>query len=137
MSLHGQRMREPVLLLNVRSMRKQIMARNLKLSDTEAQEFWPVYEQYVSELSKIDDAKCELVKQHVQTRGALTDTEAESTVKQWPDLDESLAQLSKRYTPTFREILSPKNTALFYQLERHIQLMIDLQCASALPLIEP
>jgi hypothetical protein len=113
------------------------MAINMKLSNADAEKFWPAYDHYISELAKIDDAKCGLIKRHVQTRGALTDTEAEIAVTQWPDLDKSLAQLSKTYIPTFREILSPKNTALFYQLDRHMQLMIDLQCASALPLIEP
>ncbi len=42
-----------------------------------------------------------------------------------------------KYIPTFRKVLSPKNTALFYQLDRRVQLIIDLQLASSLPLIEP
>ena len=130
-------MYESILFLNVRSKRKQIMAINMKLSDVVAGKFWPVYEQYVSELAKIDDAKCELIKRHVQARGALSDTEAESAVRQWPDLDESLARLNKRYVPNFRKILSPKTTARLYQLDRQMRLMIDLQFASALPLVEP
>ncbi len=134
---HSWNMYPSVVMLNVCSNRVEIMASNMKLSDAEAQRFWPVYEQYISELAKIDDAKYQLIKQHVQTRGALTDTEAESAVKQWPDLGESLARLSKRYIPKFRKILSPQNTALFYQLDRQMQLMIDLQFASALPLIQP
>lgn len=39
--------------------------------------------------------------------------------------------------PAFRKVLWAKNTALFYQLDRGVQLMIDLQPARALPLIEP
>jgi hypothetical protein len=34
-------------------------------------------------------------------------------------------------------VLSAQNTALFYQLDRRVQLMIDLQLASQLPLIQP
>jgi Spy/CpxP family protein refolding chaperone len=122
---------------DIRSQRKQIIAANMKLTDVEAEKFWPVYEQYVSELVKINGAKYALIKQYVQTGGALTDTEAESAVKQWVDVDQSLAQLRMKYIPNFRKVLSPKNTALFYQLDRRVQLMIDLQLASALPPIQP
>jgi hypothetical protein len=48
-----------------------------------------------------------------------------------------VAELRTKYIPIFRKILSPKKTALFYQLDRRVQLMIDLQLASSLPLVEP
>jgi hypothetical protein len=44
---------------------------------------------------------------------------------------------SSNHFPTFRKVLSPKNTALFYQLDRRVQLLIDIQLASSLPMIEP
>jgi len=122
---------------DIRSQRKQIIAANMKLTDTEAEKFWPVYEQYISELVKINGAKYELIKQYVQNGGSLTDSEAESAVKQWVDIDQSVAGLRMKYIPTFRKVLSSKNTALFYQLDRRVQLMIDLQLAASLPLIEP
>jgi hypothetical protein len=122
---------------DIRSQRKQIIAANLKLSDSEAEKFWPVYEQYVSDLVGINGTKYALIKQYVQTHGALTDTEAETSVNQWVGVDQSVAELRKRYIPIFRKVLSAKNTALFYQLDRRVQLLIDLQLASSLPMIEP
>jgi ClpP class serine protease len=126
-----------MLRKDIRSQRKQLIAVNMKLTDTEAEKFWPVYEQYVSELVGINGAKYGLVKQYVQSQGALTDPQAESAVKQWVDIDQSVAELRTKYIPIFRKILSPKKTALFYQLDRRVQLMIDLQLASSLPLVEP
>jgi Spy/CpxP family protein refolding chaperone len=122
---------------DIRSQRKQIIAANMRLTDTEAEKFWPVYEQYVSELVKINGTKYALIKQYLQSAGSLTDAEAESAVKQWVDIDQSVAELRMKYIPTFHKVLSPKNTALFYQLDRRVQLMIDFQLASSLPLIEP
>jgi len=86
---------------------------------------------------KINDTKYSLIKQYVQSGGALTDTEADSAVQQWISLDQSVAELRKKYIPNFRKVLSPKNTAIFYQLDRRVQLLIDLQLASSLPLVEP
>jgi len=122
---------------DIRSQRKQIIAANMKLTDSEAEKFWPVYEQYVSDLVNINGTKYALIKQYVETHGVLTDTEAEAAVDQWVGVDQSVADLRKKYIPIFRKVLSPKNTALFYQLDRRVQLMIDLQLASSLPMIEP
>ena len=118
---------------DIRSQRKQIIAANMKLTNTEAEKFWPVYEQYVSELVQINGTKYNLIKQYVQTGGVLTDEQADSAVKQWVGVDQSVAELRKKYIPIFRKVVSSKNTALFYQLDRRVQLMIDLQLASSLP----
>ncbi len=126
-----------MLRKNLRSERRQVIAANLKLSDAEAEKFWPLYDQYVSELVAINHTKYELIKQYVQSNGALNDTQATSAVKEWISVDQSVGNLRLKYVPQFRKVLSAKNTALFYQLDRRIQLMIDLQLASALPLVEP
>src|SRR6516225_10802128 len=103
---------------DIRSQRKQIIAANMKLTDVEAEKFWPIYEQYVSDLVEINGKKYALIKQYVQSGGALSDAESEKAVQQWVDVDESVALLRRKYIPSFRKVLSPKNTALFYQLDR-------------------
>ncbi len=126
-----------MLRKDIRSQRKQLIAANMKLTDAEAEKFWPVYEQYISELVKSNNKKYALIKQYMQTGGALTDADAESAVKEWVDVDQSVAQLRMQYIPNFRKVLTPKSMALFYQLDRRVQLMIDLQLASTIPLVEP
>jgi len=46
---------------DIRSQRKQIIAANLKLTDAEAEKFWPVYEQYISDLVNINGTKYALI----------------------------------------------------------------------------
>ncbi len=126
-----------MLRKNLRSQRKQIIAANLKLSDAEAEKFWPLYDQYIAELVKINNTKYELIKQNLQSNGALTDVQAESAVKQWIGVDQQVSDLRMKYVPLFRKVLSARNTALFYQIDRRVQLMIDLQLVLPLPLVEP
>jgi Spy/CpxP family protein refolding chaperone len=126
-----------MLRQNLRSQRKQVIAANLKLTDAEAEKFWPVYDQYIAELVKLNGTKYELIKQYVQNNGVLTDAQADSAVTKWLDVDQGVSALRLKYVPMFRKVLSRQNTALFYQLDRRIQLMIDLQLMLALPLIEP
>jgi Spy/CpxP family protein refolding chaperone len=126
-----------MLRKNLRSQRKQIIAVNMKLTDAEAEKFWPLYDQYVSDLVQINGTKYDLIKQYVNAQGNLTDAQADAAVKQWIGVDQSVSELRLKYVPAFRKVLSAKNTALFYQLDRRVQLMIDLQLAASLPLIEP
>ncbi|MGO9519607.1 MAG: hypothetical protein ACLPND_21425 [Candidatus Korobacteraceae bacterium] len=126
-----------MLRQNLRSQRKQVIAANMKLTDAEAAKFWPVYDQYIAELVKLNGTKYDLIKQYVQNNGVLTDAQADNAVKKWIAVDQGVSELRLKYVPIFRKVLTPQNTALFYQLDRRVQLLIDLQLASALPPIEP
>ena len=121
---------------DIRSQRKQIIAANMKLTALEAEKFWPTYDQYVNELVKINDAKYALVKEYLQSTN-MTEEQADSLSRRWLDVDESVVQLRLKYIPIFRKALSARGTALFFQIDRRVQMMIDLQLASSLPLVEP
>ncbi|HZS54462.1 MAG TPA: hypothetical protein VFA65_08665 [Bryobacteraceae bacterium] len=138
-STDDQKLDQEIQLMrkDVRSQKKQIIAANLKLTDQESEKFWPIYDRYTADLVKINDTKYALIKEYATHFDSLTDDELDKSVKQWLGLDQSVAQLRLKYLPTFRAVLSAKNTALFYQLDRRIVNMIDLRVASALPLVEP
>ena len=125
-----------MLRSDLRSTRKKVIAANMTLTDTEAEKFWPTYDQYVSELVKINDAKYALMKEYVQS-GNMTEEQADALSKRWLAVDESVVQLRLKYIPIFRKALSARGTAMFFQIDRRVQMMIDLQLASSLPLIEP
>jgi len=126
-----------MLRQNLRSQRKQVIAANMQLTPAEAEKFWPIYDQYIAELVKLNGTKYEIIKQYVQSNGVLTDAQADGAVKKWISVDQGVSDLRLRYVPMFRKLLSAQNTALFYQLDRRVQLMIDLQLVSALPLVAP
>jgi hypothetical protein len=125
-----------MLRSNLRSTRKQVVAANMKLTNTEAEKFWPTYEQYVGELVKINDAKYALIKEYLQSSN-ITEEQADGISKRWIEVDESVVQLRLKYIPIFRTALSAKGTAMFFQIDRRVQMMIDLQLASAIPLVQP
>ena len=126
-----------MLRKDVRSQKKQIIAANLKLTDQEAQKFWPIYDRYTADLVEINNTKYALIKQYVQGGDTMTDAQWDKSVEEWLGLEESVAQLRVKYRPMFRAVLSAKNTALYFQMDRQLQMIIDLQLASMLPLVQP
>jgi hypothetical protein len=125
-----------LLLKDIRSIKKQVIAANLTLTDSEATKFWPVYEQYSAEFGKINDARAALVKEYSDEYGTQTDEQADSLVRRWLDADIAAAQLRQKYVPIFRKVLPGKKAATFFQLDRRISLMIDVQLTSQLPLMQ-
>ena len=121
---------------DLRSARKQIIAANMNLTDTQAEKFWPVYDAYTQEITKLGDARYALVKDYAKNYDAMTDAQADDLLKRNAALDQQVATLRQQWIPKFRKVLTGKQTALFFQLDRRISLLVDLQMASEIPLVK-
>lgn len=126
-----------LLRKDIRSQKKQIIAANLKLTDKEAEKFWPVYDQYTADLVKINDVKYAAIKEYATNYATLTDEQAVNLVRKSLEVDASVAQLRLKYLPPVSKVISGKNTALFFQMDRRLGMLIDLQLASQIPMVEP
>jgi hypothetical protein len=69
-----------LLRKDLRSKKKQLIAANLPLTDAEAVKFWPVYDQYQAEITKIGDTRFALIKEYATNYNTLTDTQAHDLV---------------------------------------------------------
>jgi hypothetical protein len=52
-------------------------------------------------------------------------------------VDAQAAQLREKYVPIVNKVLSGKKTALFFQLDRRLVMLIDIQLATQLPMVQP
>ena len=125
-----------MLRKDIRSQKKQLMAQNLKLTDTDATKFWPIYDQYVAELRKIKDKQYAMFQEYADHFGTMTDEQAESMLKQLLDVDVAAAQLRAKYLPIVSKAIGGKQGATWAQLDRRIQMMVDLQLSSQTPLVQ-
>jgi hypothetical protein len=125
-----------LLRQDLRSKKKQLIAANLKLTDAEAMKFWPVYDQYGAELTKLGDEKYALIKEYAQGFGTLTNEQALSLIKRSLALDEKIAQLRSKYVPIVNQVLPGTKTATFFQMDRRITALLDLQLATEIPLVQ-
>jgi hypothetical protein len=122
---------------DLRSQKKQIIALNMQLTDKEAEKFWPVYDQYTAEMTKINDAKYSAIKEYADNYNTLSDDRAVALAKQMLGVDKSLSELRVKYIPIFEKVVSGKKTGLFMQLDRRLTMLIDLQLAQAIPMVQP
>jgi Spy/CpxP family protein refolding chaperone len=125
-----------LLRKDIRSQKKQIIAENMDLSDAEAEKFWPVYDQYAAELSRIYDTKLALLNDYADNYSSMTGEQAENYIRKRAEVEQSIMQLRLKYMPAFRKVLSGRETALFYQLDWRLGLAIDIELVQV-PLINP
>jgi len=123
-----------LLRKDVRSQKKQIIAENMDLSDAEAEKFWPVYDQYAAELSRIYDTKLALLNDYAENYSSMTGEQAENYIRKRAEVEQSIMRLRLKYMPAFRKVLSGRETALFYQLDWRLGLAIDVELVQV-PLI--
>lgn len=124
-----------ILRKDLRSGKKQLIAANMLFTDTEATKFWPIYDKYAAEQTKIYDTRLALIKEYAANFDKLTNATAASLNERSTAVDEALVALRVKYIPLVAKVLPGKKSALFFQLDKRIALLIDLQLASEIPLV--
>ena len=71
--------------------------------------------------------------QYAQNLATATDEQALDYLKRSEEISESDIQLRERYVTRVNQILPGKKTATFFQLERRIEMLLDVEVASLLP----
>jgi hypothetical protein len=105
----------------------------MDLDDKQAAAFWPIYRRYEYDRSKLDDARVDIIKQYTEKFPDLQDDEAKSLAERMFAYESGIAALKKRYYKEFNKVLPALKVTQFFQLERRIDLMIDMKVESTLP----
>jgi hypothetical protein len=127
---------EDIALLrqDLRAKKMQVIGQNMSLSETEGQKFWPIYNHYVKDLQKVNDQKYALLKQYAEMWATMTDQDALIYVRNWLEADGQAQALRLKYVPVVSQVLPGRKAATFFQLDRRLNMIIDLQLFSQIPL---
>jgi len=123
-----------MLRQDIRAMKMRVIGENMSLSDAEAQKFWPIYKHYADDLHDVHNEKYALLKQYAETWSTMTDQDALIYVRRSMEVDANAQALRLKYVPVVTQVLPGKKVATFFQLERKLCLMVDLQLFSQIPL---
>jgi hypothetical protein len=125
-----------MLRADLRAQRKQITAQNMTLTADEATKFWPIFEQYRQEAIKPNDERWAVIKDYATNYNTMTDAQAQDYMQRANTVDQQLLALRMKYVPVFEKVISPKKTALWYQIDRRIDLLINLQLSAVIPMVD-
>jgi len=124
-----------LLRRDLKSDKKKLIALNVPLTENEATKFWPVYDQYTGEMSKVYDEFYSIIKEYAANQKTLTDAQASSMINRWAAIQVQQAQTRQRYIPIVEKVIPSRKAALFFQIDRRLYELMDLQVASQIPLV--
>jgi hypothetical protein len=127
---------EDIALLrkDLRAVKMQVIGQNMSLSEDEGQKFWPIYNHYVRDLQVVNDQKYALLKQYAEMWATMSDQDAMIYVRHWLEVDTQVQELRLKYVPTVSQVLPGRKAATFFQLDRRLNMLIDLQLFGQIPL---
>jgi hypothetical protein len=127
---------EDIALLrkDLRAMKMQVIGQNMSLSDTEGEKFWPIYNHYVKDLQEVNNQKYALLKQYAEMWATMSDEDALIYVRHWLEADGQAQALRLKYVPVVSQVLPGRKAATFFQLDRRLNMIVDLQLFSQIPL---
>ena len=125
---------EYIVLLreNVRQQRAQITGAVMQLTPEESKEFWPIYDEFLAALNKLNDSRMQNLTAYTANYGQMSDEQIDRVMKQDLNLrkqrDELLARFYERFKP-----MGSETAARFLLIESQLEHIADLQLDSMLP----
>jgi hypothetical protein len=118
--------------------KKLVVGANIELTESEAQRFWPIYEDYQRDLQKINQRIVALIERYAADyrNKSLTDEKAKPLIDEAVSIEQAEAQLKKAYVPKLSKVLPAKKVARYMQIENKIRAIVKYDLASAVPLVQ-
>jgi hypothetical protein len=66
----------------------------------------------------------------------MTDVQGQDYMKRSTAVEQQIVALRMKYVPVFENIISAKKTALWYQIDRRVDLLINLQLSAQIPMVD-
>jgi hypothetical protein len=125
-----------LLRADVRAQKVAFLTELMALTETEDVQFWPIYREYDVQLSALNDERVSMIRRYAATEGAVTDAQADAIGATAIDIDRRRTALLEKYYTRVRAEVSPRAALRFLQVEHQLLLLIDLQIASLLPVVQ-
>jgi DNA anti-recombination protein RmuC len=125
-----------LLRADVKAQKTAILTQIMQLNDEQAEKFWPIYREYDFELQTLNDRKLAGIQEYAKSYQNMTDEKADELAKLALELENQRNDLKRKYYEKFREQLGGIIAARFLQVENQMLMVIDLQIASSLPIVE-
>lgn len=125
-----------LLRSDIRSQKVKVLTAVMQFTPDEAAAFWPIYQGYDTELTRLGDQRVAVIKEYADSYGSMTDANADELVAKFLSVRAQRDEALRKCYQQVREKMGGVAAARFLQVESQLLLLIDLQVASMLPAVE-
>jgi len=116
--------------------KKLIISDNMNLTEEEAKNFWPVYDEYQKALSTLYERTGKAIKGFAEKYNSLSDEEAKTILEETMAIQEDRLKLKRSLLPNFNKVLPAKKVARYYQIENKLDAILKYELARGIPLVK-
>ena len=124
-----------MLRSDLRTTKVSLLTESLGMTEAQSSKFWPIQREYETALASLQDQRIALIKDYANNFDSLTDAKATELMNKAIKLDEQRNALIKKYAARASKEVSPKIGARYYQVEKFVQSLIDVQIRGEVPLV--
>lgn len=116
--------------------KKATIAEVMTLTETEAELFWPMYNEFNEKMYVIQSKRVKIIKDFAENYENMTDLKADEIWTSYMAFKNEANKLTKTYYKKFKKIIPAGKAAKYFQAENKIATLVDFQLASEIPFIE-
>lgn len=120
---------------DIQAAKDDIIKETMQFTEAEGTAFWPIYKAYAGEQRALAEKRFAIITDYAQNLDSMTDANAKNLTEKMLQVEDESQALRKKYFPKFEEALGAKRAAKFYQVDNRLTMILNVQLASAIPLI--
>ena len=124
-----------LLRSNVREQKDEVLGFIMALDVDQSAKFWPIYSEYDAELTKLNDLRVANIQEYAHSYDQMTDAKADELIQNAFQYRKQRSELLAKYYGRVKDSLGAIEAARFLQIEDQLLAIIDLQIASASPIV--
>ena len=113
-----------------------IITGTMEFSADEAAKFWPLYKTYETKRRAIGDEKIALIKDFAASYDAMNDAKAKELLGRLISVEDKSIAAKRAFVSELQKVLPGKTVARYYQVDNRIDLLLNLELSSQLPIIK-
>jgi len=126
-----------ILREKIKADKKLLVAENMDLTESEAKDFWPLYEQYQQQLGVFNERIAKFIESYADAyrSNSMTDETAKKLIAEFVAIEKGESGVKAYWVPKLSQVLPPKKVARYLQIENKIRAAVKFQLAEAIPLV--
>jgi len=127
-----------ILREKIKADKKLLVAANMELTESEAKNFWPIYEDYQKDLQTINERLGKLLQSYATDykNKTMTDEKAKKLTDEFLSIEQAEVKLKSTYVPKLSKALPATKVARYLQIENKIRAVIKYDLAASVPLVQ-
>jgi hypothetical protein len=125
-----------IIIKKMRADKKLLIAEAMKLTESEAKAFWPLYEGYQKALGAMGNRMLKLIDSYAAKYETMSNKDARGLLDEYMAIARDRLKLQESYLPKFRNALPEIKVFRYYQLENKVETMIYALLAEQIPVIK-